>query len=312
VTNNSSYAQIVNSSIRYINTGFSLSLVYVAWLFRCSKYGKTPREGLALRKVGWKANVGAIFLGMILGTFSYFIALLHSAAQPSVMNNAPITKMITSPGGQITFLLLILVAPPCEEIFFRGFLFPVLRNKWGLVAGVVLSSFAFAYIHGYQVNRDVVSLSVIFMIGLVFALERQKFHSTIPSILTHWTYNITVAALGVIVMGLMAFQHAKPRPTVVHRSIPSSEEVKKDLLGHVIGKSGKMPWSCDSLSEFKQFAPTGKKETSRTLDLSYTVYLKGSIGPWSRANIVVHYRQVGTGYVFAGVDDYHSLTVMKK
>ena len=36
-------------------------------------------------------------------------------------------------------LTVIAFAPVCEEIFFRGFLFPGLSKRWGLVAGIVAS-----------------------------------------------------------------------------------------------------------------------------------------------------------------------------
>jgi membrane protease YdiL (CAAX protease family) len=41
----------------------------------------------------------------------------------------------------------VVVAPLVEEIFFRGILYPTLRQKWGVVPGVLLTATVFALLH---------------------------------------------------------------------------------------------------------------------------------------------------------------------
>ena len=38
---------------------------------------------------------------------------------------------------------VVVVAPISEEIFFRGFLYPALRKKWGVKAGAFISRLQF-------------------------------------------------------------------------------------------------------------------------------------------------------------------------
>ena len=46
------------------------------------------------------------------------------------------------------FISIVIVAPFAEEIFFRGFMLPVLANKWGFISGAIISSLIFAIAHG--------------------------------------------------------------------------------------------------------------------------------------------------------------------
>lgn len=45
---------------------------------------------------------------------------------------------------------VIILAPLMEELFFRGILFQRLSYKWGVTNGVILSSFFFAVLHGFD------------------------------------------------------------------------------------------------------------------------------------------------------------------
>ena len=46
-----------------------------------------------------------------------------------------------------TGILLIVVAPVAEEIFFRGFLYQAFRNSFGVWPGAILSGLVFGVIH---------------------------------------------------------------------------------------------------------------------------------------------------------------------
>lgn len=44
-------------------------------------------------------------------------------------------------------LVIIVVAPVCEEIFFRGFLYPAMRRNMGLWAAALLNGLLFSFVH---------------------------------------------------------------------------------------------------------------------------------------------------------------------
>ena len=58
-----------------------------------------------------------------------------------------IQEQIHSQPLQVAFFAVLLI-PLLEEVIFRGFLLEVVSSRLGAAAGVVLSSFAFAILHG--------------------------------------------------------------------------------------------------------------------------------------------------------------------
>jgi len=90
----------------------------------------------------------------------------------------------------------VFVAPICEEVFFRGFVFAGLLRGMAPVWAIVFSSLIFAVAH-----FDVGSFVVLFIIGLALAFLRWRTKSIWPGILLHMLNN-GIAALGIIVVML--------------------------------------------------------------------------------------------------------------
>ena len=81
----------------------------------------------------------------------------------------------SSPG-----VFVVVVAPPVEEFFFRGFLFQSLRNSWGPVLGAIGSAVIFSAIH---LQPDKFPQLVILGIALAFVFQRTD--SLWPCIMFH-------------------------------------------------------------------------------------------------------------------------------
>ena len=90
----------------------------------------------------------------------------------------------------ITGIFVIVVAPPVEEFFFRGFLYQALRNRFGIVVAAVLSGFIFGAIH-----LKVEFLVPLAILGTVLALLFQKTNSLWPCILVHAANNSIALAV---------------------------------------------------------------------------------------------------------------------
>jgi membrane protease YdiL (CAAX protease family) len=84
-----------------------------------------------------------------------------------------------------------IVAPIIEEIFFRGFVFAGLRNKWGWQKAALASAGLFALFHILPT-----SFAPIFILGFIFAFLYQISGSIWPAILMHMLTN-TVALVTV-------------------------------------------------------------------------------------------------------------------
>ena len=83
-------------------------------------------------------------------------------------------------------------APLMEELFFRGFLYPVLARRMGTVAAVVVTAMAFSLIHASQLGRAWAPVLVIFIVGLVLTITRAVTKSVAAGLLIHAAYNGTL------------------------------------------------------------------------------------------------------------------------
>jgi len=95
---------------------------------------------------------------------------------------------ISSIGGAMhifQFILLVIIAPISEEIFYRGYVYPVVRNRVGVVTGILLVSLFFALVHAQ-------SFLVLFCLSFALCFLYEKNRSLLPPILVHAFYNFLV------------------------------------------------------------------------------------------------------------------------
>lgn len=84
-------------------------------------------------------------------------------------------------------ILVAVVAPIVEELFFRGMLYPVLRRRWSAPVAIIVNGFLFALIHVIPIL-----LPGLFFVGIVLAWVRERSGSVIPCIVIHALQNGTV------------------------------------------------------------------------------------------------------------------------
>lgn len=135
-----------------------------------------------------------VLLFAILGTnvlYGYLIQTFHLPLQTNdqviltYSKYAPLTTYAT-------LFVAVFVAPFCEEVFFRGFVFVGLLRGMPVGWAIVLSALIFAVAHG-----DPGSFAVLLIIGLALAFLRWRTNSLWPGILLH-TLNNGVAALAIV------------------------------------------------------------------------------------------------------------------
>jgi membrane protease YdiL (CAAX protease family) len=83
-----------------------------------------------------------------------------------------------------SILLAIVIGPCLEEIFFRGFLYRILRRRFGAGAGMVISASFFALIH-----ENSFAFWPIFVLGLALAYVAEKRRSIVACMVMHMTHN---------------------------------------------------------------------------------------------------------------------------
>lgn len=143
--------------------------------------------------LGW---VFALFLAFfaVNALYQYILTAFHLNLQTNDQfilqhsKDAPLTTYAT-------LIASVLIAPFCEEIFFRSFVFMGLLRGMPLVGAILFSALIFAVAHA-----DIGSFAVLFFIGLALAFLRWRTRSIWPSMILHALNNGIGALLIVLTM----------------------------------------------------------------------------------------------------------------
>jgi uncharacterized protein len=99
-----------------------------------------------------------------------------------------------SGGEPLSFPMLLLLlaliaglAPFAEELFFRGMIYPWLRQRWGHWVAIGGSAAIFSMIHFIPIL-----MPALFFIGIILGVLRERSHSTVPCIILHMMQNAIV------------------------------------------------------------------------------------------------------------------------
>ncbi len=165
------------------------SLVGMLLINRVLKRYGASWQDLGLRKVSiGKAIVlvlGVIlaFLLLVAAAFALLSLLFpHFNANQSQVNE--FTSPHTTTALRLSFLALVVIPPPIEEIFFRGFIFPALTKRWGIIGGAIITSILFALAH-WQLNVSIYTL----VLSLLLCFLYYKLRSLWPGIFVHMLNN---------------------------------------------------------------------------------------------------------------------------
>ena len=142
----------------------------------------------------------------ILGGLALSIGLQLFARLLPIPKDLPMDQFFrTARQAWLLSIFSVTLAPLIEELFFRGFLYPVLARRWGMAVGVFLTALAFAFIHGAQLTYAWGPVLVIFLVGLALTLVRAIKKSVAASLILHMAYNGTIAVA--MFVGTDQFRH---------------------------------------------------------------------------------------------------------
>ena len=130
-------------------------------------------------------GVGVLMLGFdILGRFL------------PMPKNTPFDQFFDRPfDAYLTAAFAITLGPLMEELFFRGFLYPVIARRWGAVLGILLTALPFGLMHFFQYGNSWGAVLIVFMVGVVLTTIRAMTKSVASSFLAHVGYNGTLMVL---------------------------------------------------------------------------------------------------------------------
>ena len=168
-----------NAAFRSITPHLRLALQALA--FRRFRFGNA---------LFWVIVLMIVIFG-INTLYSYLITVLHLNVQTNdqlLLQQSKVAPLST----YATLFAAVFIAPFCEEVFFRGFVFPGLRHGMSLGWAIVISSLLFGVAHA-----DPGSFPVLFVIGLALAFLRWRTQSIWPCIMLHMLNN-GIAALAIV------------------------------------------------------------------------------------------------------------------
>ncbi len=146
---------------------------------------------LAALHWNWPSNI-AIY---VLAGFILSLALQAVAHFLPIPKDLPIDSFFRTPAEAWALgILSVTLAPLMEELFFRGFLYPVLARSLGLPGAVLVTALGFAALHGAQLMFSWGPVLVIFLVGMVLTMVRAKTNSVAAGVIIHMAYNGTITA----------------------------------------------------------------------------------------------------------------------
>jgi len=101
------------------------------------------------------------------------------------------TMADASPSGLLLAVLIVgLLAPLGEELFFRGYIQTRLRQVWSAGPAIVVTALAFGLIHGEPVHGV-----LAFGIGVYLGLVTERAESVVPAVICHAVNNTASVVL---------------------------------------------------------------------------------------------------------------------
>ena len=164
-------------------------LLVLAYMYVLVTRERRRPDFLAAIHWNWPSKVAVYLLtGFILS-----VALQALAHFLPIPKELPIDSFFQTPAEAWALgLLSVTLAPLMEELFFRGFLYPVLARSIGVPTAIFLTALSFALLHGAQLMFSWGPVLVIFLVGMVVTMVRAKTNSVAAGVLIHMAYNGTL------------------------------------------------------------------------------------------------------------------------
>lgn len=142
---------------------------------------------------------------LALGAVMFFVLGMLQNLLP-MPKDTPFEHLFDRPrDAYLLSIIAITLGPLMEELFFRGFMYPVLARRMGITWGVALTALPFGLIHLPQYGWAWGAALVIFLVGVVCGIVRARTRSVGASFLVHAGFNGTQMLIAVVMT--QGFRH---------------------------------------------------------------------------------------------------------
>jgi uncharacterized protein len=156
----------------------------------------------------WPRNVT---LMLFVGVLAVSLDLLNRFLP--MPKTTPFDQFFARPSdAYLMVAFAVTFGPLMEELFFRGFLYPVLARRMPVPFAIVLTALPFGLIH-YLQYKSWAAVLVIALVGVVLTTVRAVTKSVAASFLVHVGYNGTLMALAALATD--GFRHMEKAAVVL-------------------------------------------------------------------------------------------------
>jgi membrane protease YdiL (CAAX protease family) len=156
------------------------------------------------RAIQWNWPPGEWKL-LALGAAMFFVLGLLQNLLP-MPQDTPFEHLFDRPrDAYLLSIIAVTLGPLMEELFFRGFMYPVLARRMGAAWGIALTALPFGLIHLPQYGWAWGAALVIFLVGVVCGVVRAVTRSVGASFLVHAGFNGTQMLIAVVMT--QGFRH---------------------------------------------------------------------------------------------------------
>jgi membrane protease YdiL (CAAX protease family) len=188
-----SWLDVARKPVLALLSQFLSYVVVVLYMFLLVQ-GKYRARFFEAIRWNWPGVAGVSFLGvgvLMLG----FDILGRFLPMPKT---TPFDQFFDRPfDAYLTAAFAVSLGPLIEEIFFRGFLYPVVARRLGITWGIFLTALPFGLMHLAQYGYSWGAVLIVFLVGVVLTAVRAMTKSVAASFLAHVGYNGTLMALAV-------------------------------------------------------------------------------------------------------------------
>jgi membrane protease YdiL (CAAX protease family) len=188
--------QVLDARTLLMNIGFQFIMAGMVTLLVIRRMG--PVSWLGLRWPGWPwvfllAPGAVVLMWLISGGLqvSGYLKWMESLGAETTQDTVKLLRETKDPKvlGLMVFAAVV-AAPLCEEIVFRGYLYPVLKKFSGIGPAALSSSLVFAAAHG-----NLTALLPLLIFGGLLVLLYEKTGSIWAPIAAHFCFNAATVAV---------------------------------------------------------------------------------------------------------------------
>jgi len=176
--------------------GVQLFLPLVAFAIVAQRVGIV--EWLGLRWKDWPQVFGiaplSVFAMFVFGIILHFVGYQEMLKALGAAEEQEVIRMFREESNPMVLALIVLaavvVAPVCEEIVFRGYLYPAAKKHAGSTVAALFSALVFAGAHG-----NIAALVPLFVFGLLLVAVYERTGSIWAPIAVHALFNGTTVLI---------------------------------------------------------------------------------------------------------------------